>query len=60
LLIIGCFGYIFGSLSGLLFSGSYLFSSIAQILTMISAVGELSFIFWLLIKGVNESKANST
>jgi hypothetical protein len=50
LLLIGCFCYLIDSLSFLLLPNYR--NMISSILTLPTAIGEVSMIFWLLIKGV--------
>ena len=48
LLMISCFGYLINSITSLL--------GIPVNIGMVSAVGEVLFILWLLIKGINVEK----
>ena len=52
LLIVTCLGYLMDSL-GILFPGSEAVSIVSSVLLPAGVIGELSFTFWLLIKGVN-------
>ena len=52
LLIVTCLGYLVDSL-GILFPGSEAVSIVSSVLLPAGVIGELSFTFWLLIKGVN-------
>ena len=52
LLMVTCLGYLMDSL-GILFPSSEAVSIVSSVLLPAGVIGELSFTFWLLIKGVN-------
>lgn len=52
LLIIGCFGYLIDSFSFLLIPSCY--NTISNFTTIPISIGEISMIFWLLIKGARD------
>jgi hypothetical protein len=59
LMLIGSFGYFGESLLGITFGESEIIGGINAVFLVFSVVGELSFTFWLLIKGIR-SKSGST
>lgn len=56
LLIIGCFGYLISSFTHILFLDNI--AIIPVIMSTLSAIAELSFMSWLLIKGVKAQQSN--
>lgn len=52
LLMVACLGYLMDSL-GILLPSSEAISMVSPVLLVATVIGELSFTFWLLIKGVN-------
>ena len=55
LMMVGSIGYIGESLMELTFSSNQVISTIILISLVASVIGELSFAFWLLIKGISPS-----
>lgn len=58
LLMIGCFGYLVGSFTGLLFSHNKPLETFSLAFSVISSLAEFSLILWLLIKGVKDSRSS--
>lgn len=56
LLMIGCFGYLSGSFTGLLFPYNELLEIFSLAFGVISSLAEFSLILWLLIKGVKNTQ----
>jgi len=52
LLMVACLGYLMDSF-GILFPSSEAISIVSSVLLVATVIGEVSFTFWLLIKGVN-------
>lgn len=60
LMMIGSFGYFMESFGNLLFPNNQAISIITAVLLGISVAGELSFAFWLLLKGVKDQQTAAT
>ena len=58
LTMIGSFGYSFESLAAFTLPNMEVVSLIINLLLVIAVIGELSFTFWLLIKGLNVEQWN--
>jgi hypothetical protein len=56
LMMIGCFGYLMDSFRNILIPNNEAVSIITSVFLMISVIGELSFTFWLLFKGVKDQQ----
>lgn len=54
LMMIGCFGFIIDGLRNFLVPNNEAISLVSGILLMLAFIGEVSFSFWLLLKGVKE------
>ncbi|MCD4814631.1 DUF4386 domain-containing protein [bacterium] len=56
LVMLACFGYLMDSFGIILLPGNKAISIITSVFLVISVIGELSFTFWLLIKGVKKQQ----
>ncbi|MFT6338115.1 MAG: hypothetical protein ACI86M_000832 [Saprospiraceae bacterium] len=53
LMCIGSFGYLLESIGEITLTNSAIFSILVIVLLVVATIGELSFTFWLLIRGIN-------
>lgn len=59
LMLIGSIGYLGESLQGMTFGDNDVVNGINGVFLLISVVGELSFTFWLLIKGIRTNTTST-